>query len=90
MYKDGSIALQGITIDMSVKPHQLSLQMLHAWEEHNEIGAMATGEQISHETAETAIPPEIQVTLSEFADVFYEPKNLPPTRQYDHAITLEE
>ena len=34
-------------------------------------------------------PPSIQKLLSEYADVFTEPKVLPPKRQYDHAINLE-
>ena len=55
MYKDKPITPQGITTDVSTNPQQLRLQMLHAWEEHNEIWAMATVEQIPSETAGTAI-----------------------------------
>ena len=35
------------------------------------------------------IPPRIQQVLSEYQDVFAEPKSLPPHRQYDHGIHLE-
>ena len=33
-------------------------------------------------------PPAMQAVLDDFADVFGEPKKLPPHRQYDHAATL--
>jgi hypothetical protein len=58
-------------------------------EEHKEIWAMALLEQPAAATTDSAVPPKIQLVLTEFADVFAEPKGLPPSRQYDHAITLE-
>lgn len=38
---------------------------------------------------ETIIPEQIAVLLQEFADVFAEPKGLPPKRDCDHAIPLK-
>jgi hypothetical protein len=34
------------------------------------------------------LPTEIQQVLTEFGDVFTEPQQLPPRREYDHAISL--
>jgi hypothetical protein len=42
-------------------------------------------EQVQVQTA----PVEVQHILSEFSDVFAEPNSLPPSRDYDHAITLK-
>jgi hypothetical protein len=36
------------------------------------------------------LPEGVSSILTEFADVFSEPQGLPPHRQYDHAISLEE
>ena len=38
---------------------------------------------------ETIIPEQIAVLLKEFADVFADPKGLPPKRDCDHAIPLK-
>jgi hypothetical protein len=41
-------------------------------------------------TSSQPVPTVITSILTEYADVFAEPKELPPHRQYDHAISLEE
>jgi hypothetical protein len=35
------------------------------------------------------IPPIVQAMLNQYTNVFSEPKTRPPSREYDHAITLK-
>ena len=45
--------------------------------------------ETNSESKPVAIPQEIQSVLDEFTSVFGDPHTLPPTRVYDHAITLK-
>jgi hypothetical protein len=58
------------------------------WTKGNEVWAMAV---VHPEHAEliAPVPPEIQTVLDNFEDVFADPKTLPPSRPYDHAVTLK-
>jgi hypothetical protein len=57
-------------------------------EHGNEVWALAVlDEQLQESTA--TIHEEIQDVLSIYSDVFTEPHTLPPSRVYDHAITLQ-
>ncbi|XP_074297855.1 uncharacterized protein LOC141628647 [Silene latifolia] len=42
---------------------------------------------LAHDQVST-VPPEIQKVLHEFGDLFIEPKELPPHRNYDHRVHL--
>jgi hypothetical protein len=77
------ITLQGLTDATIPAPAAMDLHTLHQLELHNEIWAIAESTSGSH------IPQEIQLILTEYTNVFAEPKGLPPRRQYDHAIALE-
>jgi hypothetical protein len=57
----------------------------------NDIWAMAVLDNLSQFATETQgpLPAAVLDILTEFADVFAEPKDLPPHRLYDHAIALE-
>uniref|UniRef100_A0A8R7PCC5 Reverse transcriptase domain-containing protein n=1 Tax=Triticum urartu TaxID=4572 RepID=A0A8R7PCC5_TRIUA len=64
------------------------------WQMHdsNEIwGATLLEIQLTEPSPDSGqpIPPTIQKILTEFSEIFEEPTQLPPHRQYDHAITLE-
>lgn len=83
------ITLQGLTDATTPAPATMDLHTLHQLELHNEIWAIAVLEQFVESTSGSDIPPEIQLILTEYTDVFAEPKGLPPRRQYDHAIALE-
>jgi hypothetical protein len=58
------------------------------WSRRNEIWALA----VVHpdEKQDTAsVPAAVQEILAQFSDVFVEPTSLPPSRTYDHAISLK-
>lgn len=69
---------------------ELDAYELHRMEVANDIwtAALVTVETSDKPEAEP-VPPNIQKLLSEYEDVFSDPKTLPPRRQYDHAINLE-
>jgi hypothetical protein len=80
------IVLQG------VQPAQLSLEQLPAqqlvkWVAGNDIGAFAVVEVMAP-NPDLVFPVEIQHLLEEYADVFEDPRTLPPSRFHDHHIPL--
>jgi hypothetical protein len=58
-------------------------------DDHNEIWALAVVEYLSDTITKPTASPEVSVLLDNFVDVFAEPEDLPPQREYDHTITLE-
>jgi hypothetical protein len=58
------------------------------WSRGNKIWALAVV-QPDDQLQVSVVPEEVQSILAEYADVFLEPKSLPPSRTYDHAITLK-
>lgn len=91
-YKGNWITLQGITPQSTPPPEQMDVNLLQQLYDNNEIWALASLEHVSDTTTpESAnVYPSVQTVLLEFDDVFAEPRGLPPHRQYDHAIMLEE
>jgi hypothetical protein len=83
------ITLQGLECAIPSQLSQMDVQTLHQLEERNEIWALAVVKKLS-DSPPHFVPGDIQVVLTEFSDVFMESTGLPPSRQYDHAITLEE
>ena len=91
-----AVHLTGVRSD-----EQATLTALDAaahWEMHeaNEIwGAALLEMQLTPTNTDSEAPvsptikPTIKRLLTEFSDIFEEPTELPPHRQYDHAITLE-
>jgi hypothetical protein len=45
--------------------------------------------QVQHDTRD-AVPGDIQTILHDFQQVLEEPTTLPPTREFDHCITLKD
>lgn len=43
---------------------------------------------VSTDSAQVALPPEIDALLTEFQSIFDEPQGLPPSRVFDHSIPL--
>jgi hypothetical protein len=64
-------------------------KQLDKWINSNEVWALAVLESIpSALSTDSSLAPDLQCILSDFADVFQDPKTLPPHRALDHAITL--
>lgn len=56
----------------------------------NTHGLVAQIFQISAEPAKGALPDVVQQLLSQYADIFQEPKGLPPVRHIEHQIQLKD
>jgi hypothetical protein len=82
------ITLQGVQQTDLVTVRELPVEQLVKWTKGNEVWAMAVIHPEHTEQSATA-PLEIQTVLDNFADVFADPKTLPPSRPYDHAVTLK-
>jgi hypothetical protein len=54
----------------------------------NDIWAFAVVECVTS-FGEQLIPDDVQEVIEEYADIFQDPKQLPPSRVYDHAISLQ-
>jgi hypothetical protein len=81
------IKLQG------VKPPELQVQPVeaeHLWKavKGNGIWAFAVVECVQ-QAEDQAIPDSIQEVIDQFPELFTDPKQLPPSRAYDHAIPLQ-
>ena len=66
---------------------EASFHQIEEWYSSNELWAVAVVMPAFADQA-SEIPHEVQEVLDKFADVFGEPKQLPPHRSFDHAITL--
>lgn len=66
---------------------EISSDKIVKWCARNEVGAIAVLEVIPPPPPPT-IPLEVQALLDEYANVFEDPKTLPPTRLHDHHIPL--
>ncbi|XP_020184893.1 uncharacterized protein [Aegilops tauschii subsp. strangulata] len=83
------ITLQGVRPKQHEQVEEIEPEQLRKWQAGNNIWYMAVLDlPRSPEPQATKIPPSVQSVLTDFADVFAEPKGLPPQRRYDHAITL--
>jgi hypothetical protein len=92
-YKGRQVTLHGVLNKPKDTVRELSVEQLAKWSKGNEVWAMA----VIHHDQITALdstteecPSEIQSLLTEFDQVFAEPTELPPSRQYDHSITLKQ
>lgn len=84
------VKLQGLTA-AAVPLEQMDFSELPKLHDSHDIWAMVVLEQVQQtDNGEASLPATVREILTEFDDVFSEPKGLPPHRQYDHAVTLEE
>ena len=85
------ILLTGVRTEDQPAITALDAASLWQMQEENEIWGAALLEIHSQppDSSGQPVPPIIQQVLTDFRDVFAEPTELPPHRQYDHAISLE-
>lgn len=80
------IFLQGIR-PPPLELQEIRVEQLAKWCAGNEVGAFAIVETLDT-TAEQSPPPEVQIVLYQYQDIFEDPKTLPPERPLDHTIPL--
>nr|AAM51834.1 Putative plant disease resistance polyprotein [Oryza sativa Japonica Group]ABF94062.1 retrotransposon protein, putative, unclassified [Oryza sativa Japonica Group] len=87
-YQGSWISLQGVQ-DAAVPSEiaAVTLPQLLKWHKGCEIWAAALLEH-SQDDVQHVIPSSVQQLLTDFDDVFHDPKCLPPHRVFDHAISL--
>uniref|UniRef100_A0ACD5YQQ8 Uncharacterized protein n=1 Tax=Avena sativa TaxID=4498 RepID=A0ACD5YQQ8_AVESA len=85
------VTLHGIQSTSATSVREIPVEQLAKWAKGNDIWAMAVVHTTaSQSTSESSVcPAPIQELLTEFQSVFSEPAELPPPRQYDHAIPLK-
>lgn len=91
-YQGKEITLQGILSKPTQTITESTPDQLQKWLSGNEVWAMAVVDTVTQmiESIPVPVSPDMQSLLSEFQDVFEEPKELPPQRALDHAISLTE
>ena len=67
--------------------HHMSLNTLHKWIKGNAVWAMVVVDTFP-QSAPSPPSDQIQDLLSQYQDVFTDPKTLPPQRFHDHQIPL--
>ena len=83
------VHLRGVRTSALPPIAELDAYELHRMEVCNDIWTAALVTVERTDKPEPAPPPNIQKLLSKYAEVFAEPKVLPPKWQYNHAINLE-
>lgn len=78
--------LQGIT-PPPLQVGEISADRLVKWYAGNDIAAFAIVE-VLHSSDDPPVPEAVQALLIAYADVFEDPKSLPPSRLQDHHIPL--
>jgi hypothetical protein len=90
-YNGNEITLQGIVAQPTQQVSEVSAEQLQKLCNGNEVWALAVVDSSSVQSSseQSTVAPDLQVILTEFGDIFDDPKKLPPQRLLDHAISLE-
>jgi hypothetical protein len=90
-YDNTPVTLIGMDMPVTDQLGQFTMVELQSWLQNNEVWAMAVVDTVYRQVDSELVhmSPDLQVLLTEFEDVFSDPKKLPPCRALDHAITLE-
>jgi hypothetical protein len=84
--KGVTVQLRGDAGQQKEVPQISSLQV-NKWLKGNEVWALVMLEQVV-DKKEAVVPEQLQRLLVEFEDIFVVPTGLPPSRDYDHHISL--
>jgi hypothetical protein len=90
-YKGKEVTLQGLQESPVTSIREVTVEQVAKWSKRNDIWEMAVV-QIDGTVAQVdkeKWPDKIQQLLAQFKEVFAEPVELPPQRDYDHAIPLK-
>jgi len=86
-HRGRQVFLQGLTSN-TTSCHSISVSELAALDSSNAICHVVQLSEVKEPEPQEQCPPEIQKLLSKFDLLFAEPQGLPPTRAFDHRITL--
>jgi hypothetical protein len=84
------VRLQGALDRLEKVIHESSGDQVYKWEKGNEVWAVALIQKVEEglQPNVEVVLAEVQEVLTQFHDVFKTPDVLPPSRDYDHSITL--
>jgi hypothetical protein len=88
------IQLQGIQYSQPKELKEISMEQLVKWEKGNDLWVdvvIEPGEKsptLIDTYLQKGIPAHVKELIHEFGSIFQVPSTLPPSRDYDHAITL--
>jgi hypothetical protein len=86
-YNNKFVKLKGILAPVTDTVRELPVEQLIKWYKGNEVWALAiVHPDISPDASSP--PPPVQEVLDQYQDIFATPTELPPERQYNHAIPL--
>lgn len=88
-FNDRSILLQGV-VEQPLQITPIIATQLYKGTQGNDTWAMVIVDSVQPHgpTQNTQTPPPMQQLLEEFHSIFQDPKTLPPSRYYNHAIPL--
>lgn len=81
-----TVKLQGLTPN-AIEPSKISAQQLCKWLKGNDVWTLVVLDYQAPNSYQTVVA-AVQSVLSEYKDVFEDPKTLPPPKTYDHTIPL--
>lgn len=90
LHKGVQVKVQGVRQPQQNYLAEISCVQLEKWLKGNEVWAMAVVEAYQAQSlqGEAVKDTMIQQLLTEYQDVFSDPKTLPPTRAFDHTVPL--
>jgi hypothetical protein len=88
-HRGKEITLHGIPTKEQGPLQEVPVEQLWKWSAGNDVWAVAVLTQDMVFAAAEGVPAEIQAVLKRYEPVFAESSELPPHREYDHAIALQ-